>query len=73
MSFEYDLLVSRIKEIFGTQKAFAKAMQLSEHSLSRKIRGKVDWTQTEIKKACSLLGIIPSEIHLYFFTLIVQY
>lgn len=72
MTFEYNRLLGRIKERFGSQKAFAPAIRLSERSLSLKICGRVDWKQAEIMRACDLLGIAPEEIHSYFFTLVVQ-
>ena len=64
---KYNKLCGRIKEIFGTQKAFAVAMDMNVSTLSLKLRGKAEWIRSEIVKACELLGIPLEEAHLYFF------
>lgn len=69
MSFNYSKLLGRIKEIMGTQAAFAEIMMLSEKTLSMKLNNKIAWKQTEILKACELLDIPPEDVYLYFFTL----
>lgn len=68
MSFEYSKLAGRIKEKFETQSKFAKAMGLSERSLSLKLNNRIGWKQHEIMKACELLSISVLEIHVFFFT-----
>ena len=72
MSFNYSKLAGRIKEKFGTQSNFAKAMELSERSLSLKMNNRKAWKQTEILKASELLEIDTEQVHLYFFTEKVQ-
>lgn len=72
MSFNYSKLAGRIKEKFGTQSNFAKAMGLSERSLSLKMNNRMPWKQTEILKASELLDIDTEQVHLYFFTEKVQ-
>lgn len=69
MSFNYNKLRGKIREVFGTQDKFADAMDLSYTSTSLKLNNKVEWTQNEINKASKLLGIPDNEIALYFFTL----
>ena len=64
---KYNKLCGRIKEMFGTQKAFAQAMGMNVCTLSLKLRGKAEWVRSEIVKACELLGIPLEEAHLYFF------
>lgn len=66
--FDYSKLKGKIKEVFGTQSAFAKAMGLSGVSLSSKLNNLTDFTQSEINKACELLGISFEFIPVYFFT-----
>ncbi len=68
MAFDYSKLKGKIKEVFGTQKAFAKAMNISGVSLSAKLNNTVAFTQSEINKACELLGIPIEFIPVYFFT-----
>lgn len=72
MAYDYSKLLGRIIEKYGTQANFAAAMNLSERSLSLKLNSKVGWKQTEIAKACSLLGLSGADIPQYFFTLKVQ-
>lgn len=64
----YSKLRGKIKEVFGTQDAFAQAMGMDRSTLSLKLNNKSEWTMTEIEKACCLLGIPINEVYLYFFT-----
>lgn len=66
--FDYSKLKGKIKEVFGTQSAFAKAMGLSSVSLSSKLNNLTGFTQSEINKACELLDISFEFIPVYFFT-----
>lgn len=70
--WDYSKLTGRIIEIFGTQQKFAKAMKLSEHSVSEKLNSKKGWKQMEIHRACTILRIEAAEIPIYFFTPKVQ-
>lgn len=64
----YSKLRGKIREVFGTQDAFAKAMEMDCSTLSLKLNNKSEWTHGEIAKACMLLGISIEDVHLYFFT-----
>ena len=68
MVFTSNKLCGRIVEIFGSQRAFAVALGLSEHSVSAKLNGKKDFSQSEIDKCVSLLKIPTKEIGTYFFS-----
>lgn len=68
-SYDYSKLMGKIRELFAKNYAFASAMNLSTRTLSLKLTGKVGWKQSEIEKACKLLGIPRNEIHIYFFSL----
>lgn len=70
--YNLNKLKGRIVEKFGTQGKFAKAMGMSERTISLKLDNQVDWKQSEIVKACELLEIPKEEIVDYFFTLKVQ-
>ena len=72
MAFDYNKLRGRIVEKYGSQIEFAKAMDWSENTLSKKMNGKVPWKQTDICTAISLLGLSESNVQEYFFTLKVQ-
>lgn len=66
--FDYSKLKGKIKEVFGTQSAFAKTMGLSGVSLSSKLNGLTQFTQAEMNKACMLLEIPLNQLPVYFFT-----
>lgn len=71
--FDYSKVRGKIKEVFNTQEAFAKAMGMSTTTLSDKLNNKVQWTQKEIDKAVDLLKIDRADIPEYFFTEKVQH
>ncbi len=68
MAFDYSKLRGKIREVFGTQSKFAKAMGLSSVTLSAKLNNTVAFTQSEINRACELLQIPLEFIPIYFFT-----
>lgn len=72
MAYNYEKLSNRIKEEFGTRAEFAKAMGLSERSVSLKLNGKLFFKQPEITKACELLKIQECDVPEYFFEMNVQ-
>lgn len=67
--FDYSKLKGKIKEVFGTQEAFAEAMDMTQGALSQRLNNTVSWKPVEIVKACALLYIPLSDSWLYFFTL----
>ena len=67
MKFNYDKLLGRIVEVYGSQSNFAKDMKLYERSISFKLNNVRRWKDTEIKLAMQLLKIPESKVHLYFF------
>ena len=72
MKYEYSKLDGRITEMFGTRKAFAEAVMISEHTISGKMTGKIGWTQEQINKVCEVLQIPHEDIPSYFFSHLVQ-
>lgn len=70
--YDYSKLCGKIREIFGTQEAFAYGMGMSTTTLSNKLNNKVQWTQREMKKAVRLIGEPVSKIPAYFFAELVQ-
>ena len=64
----YAKLRGRIKEVFRTNEAFAKAMGLDSSTLSAKLNNNSPWKREEIEKACGLLEIPIEDVYLYFFT-----
>ena len=61
-------LRGRIREYYETQEAFAKALDMSPTTLSKKLMGKTEWGRQEIVEACALLAIPAEEIPAYFFS-----
>ena len=66
--FDYSKLAGRIREKFGTQKAFAKKLGISEGSLSLKMTNYHYFSQAEIRRAVQLLELDPGVVTEYFFT-----
>lgn len=67
--FDYSKLYGKIKEVFGTQEAFAEAMEMSRTAINARLKQTVEWKSPEIVKACELLGIPLADSHEYFFSL----
>lgn len=63
----YAKLRGKIREVYGTQEAFARAIGLSKPSLSQRLMGKVPWKTPEVAEACRVLGIPIEENVAYFF------
>lgn len=72
MKYDFKKLRGKIVEVFGKQEAFAKAMGLSERSLSLKLNCERYFKPPEISKAVELLGLSLADIPEYFFTAKVQ-
>lgn len=71
MNWNYAKLRGRIREIFGTQEAFAKAIGISSVSLSQRLNNVLEFTQEEIFNSCEVLNIPLTDMMSYFFTKIV--
>lgn len=67
MKFE-NKLRGRLAEIGMTVSEFAENMGFSRPTARRKIDGKVEFSATEIKRACHVLNIPISDIEIYFFS-----
>lgn len=67
MAFDYSKLRGRIVEKYGTLGNFETAIGFSHTSLSNKMLGKSDWSNSEIVRACNLLDVKNSEVGEYFF------
>jgi hypothetical protein len=68
MAFDFRKLRGRIKEIYGSEKAFAKDMGMAQSSLSARLNNIIHWDGAETKKACDLLTIPDDEVVAYFYT-----
>jgi DNA-binding XRE family transcriptional regulator len=63
----YPKVRGAIREKFGTQAAFAKALGINPSTLVKKLAGKVEWTVSEVQASAKLLGIPNDSITDYFF------
>lgn len=67
MDMKYPKLRGAIREKFGTQAAFAKALGIHSATLSAKLQGRTDWSGDEIKTAIELLDLSPDQAMNCFF------
>ena len=72
MNWRYDKLRGKIKEVCGTQDAFAEKLGIGRVSLSQRLNNQLEFSQDEIFKSCEILKIDFSEMQAYFFTQNVQ-
>ncbi len=72
MNYNYNKLKGRITEVFGTRERFAQEIGVSPAALSARLNNITGFTQDEIARSCSALGISAKQISLYFFTHEVQ-
>lgn len=49
---------------YNTQEAIARALGMKQPTLSRKLRGKLDWTVTELHDMAQLLGCSMDVLYL---------
>lgn len=70
--YDYSKLRGKIKEIFGTQTAFAAEIPMNEATLSNKLNNNVEFTQKEMNRTCDLFNEPYSMIPTYFFNRKVQ-
>jgi transcriptional regulator with XRE-family HTH domain len=64
---EYAKLKGRIVEKFGTRKAFAEYIGLSENSMSKKMNGITSFSQEDIVQWSKALDIDLKDAGFYFF------
>lgn len=65
---KYRKLYGRICEKFGSQKAFAEHIGVSEVTVSGKLRGKIQFSRKDIIVWCNSLDINTDEVGDYFFS-----
>lgn len=68
ITFDYSKLKGKIIEKYGSQTAFAKALGVSDATMTSKMTGKTYFSQDEIMKSIVILGINPGAATEYFFT-----
>lgn len=66
--YTYSKLKGRIVEKYGSQKAFCKAIQRPENTVSRKLNNFIAFSQEDINEWAKALDIDVSEYGVYFFS-----
>jgi hypothetical protein len=66
--FDYAKLRGAIREHFGTEGSYAKAIGRSPNYVSKVFQGKSCFSAADISKSADVLGIERDEIGIYFFT-----
>ena len=69
MRFNYLKLLGRIRECGLTQAQLAKAIGISQYTMSAKLNNKFSFSQEEIIAICKVLNIPISEIGDYFYAI----
>ena len=69
LAFDYSKLRGKIKEVFGTQNKFAKALGISGATLSLKLNNISEFTQQEMAASMRLLHEPARSVDKYFFCL----
>ena len=64
---DFSKLRGRIKEIYGTESSFSRAMGMNRCTISAKLNHQSEWTRADIEKACTLLNIPLGDVESYFF------
>ena len=72
LNYDYSKLRGRIKEVVGTEQNFARGLGIGRVSLYKRLQNKLDFSRSEMIRACDLLGIDYSEMAAYFFAAEVQ-
>lgn len=67
MKYSNKKLRGKIREKFGTEKEFAKHLNITSTTVSLKLNGKGDWTRSEMEKIVNVLSVKREEIMKYFF------
>lgn len=68
MGFDYSKLLGKFREKGITQETLAEKIGISPGSMSAKLNNKTFFKQREIIEICAELGLLVSEIGVYFFT-----
>jgi hypothetical protein len=66
--YKYNKLRGKIIEMYGSLEKFAEMLDISRVSVSKKMTGKVGFSQKDIKEWSQLLNIDCKEYGEYFFT-----
>lgn len=62
----YDFLAGRLRQLKMQQRDLARALVMSETSLSHRMTGQVPWRVDEMYDVLRIIGAAPAELPLYF-------
>lgn len=68
MAKDFNKLIGRIYEKFGTRVSFCEAIGKTPEWLSRRLNNQTEFDANEMILVTDALEIDPQELHLYFFT-----
>jgi len=68
MKYNYAKLRGRIREVYGSEKKFAEAINLSPWAVSQRLNNSAGFRQPEISLCCNKLGLPIESVYEYFFT-----
>ena len=66
--YDYSKLKGRIREKIGSQREYARLLNISNASASAKLNSTVAFSITEMDKSLKILDIPVEQIYDYFFT-----
>lgn len=72
VTYNYDLLLKKMKEKRYSQESLAPAIKMSRTSLNQKLNSKSNFTQSEILNIAKILEIPNEKVGEYFFTAFVR-
>ena len=62
----YDFLAGRLRQLKMQQRELARALAMSETSLSHRMTGQVPWRVDEMYDVLRIIGAAPAELPLSF-------
>lgn len=66
--YQYRKLKGRIKELYGSQAAFAEAIGMSHNTVCKKLTGRIGISQCDVERWAELLKIERCDYGEYFYT-----
>ena len=66
VDMSYDFLAGRLRQLKMQQRDLARALAMSETSLSHRMNGQVAWRVDEMYDVLRIIGAAPAELPLYF-------
>ncbi len=68
-AYDYSELLGKLKSKKITQEELARRIHLNPSTLNLKLNNKSEFSQTEIKNICRVIGVSLDNVAAYFFTM----